>query len=51
MSEMTQTGIPIGDCAQCGRRHPLTRNHCPVCGLATLFGHFNCEVNDGEEAS
>lgn len=35
----TQTGIPIINCDQCGKRHPETRAHCAVCGLATLFGH------------
>lgn len=49
MSEVTPAGIPVGECGQCGRRHPLTRNHCRVCGLATLFGHFDCEVKSGEE--
>lgn len=35
----TQTGIPIIDCDECGKRHPATRKHCETCGLATLFGH------------
>lgn len=38
----TPTGIPIVDCLTCGRRHPVTRRHCPVCGLASLFGHKEC---------
>ena len=38
----TQTGIPIIDCEECGYRHPITRQHCPTCGLATLFNHQNC---------
>lgn len=37
--ETTQTGIPVIDCNECGRRHPETRKHCATCGLATLFGH------------
>lgn len=44
MTETTQTGIPIIDCEQCGHRHPVTRNHCAICGLATLFGHEDHEV-------
>lgn len=39
MTATTPTGIPIIDCDTCGHRHPVTRVHCPVCGLATLFGH------------
>ena len=38
----TQTGIPIQDCPHCGHQHPVTRRHCPSCGLATLFGHEEC---------
>ena len=38
----TQTGIPIIDCEECGYRHPITRQHCPTCGKASLFGHKNC---------
>lgn len=38
----TPTGIPIIDCPQCAHRHPVTRTHCPTCGLATLFGHAEC---------
>lgn len=45
MSE-TPTGIPITDCDTCGKRHPVTRTHCPVCELATLFGHGGCEAPD-----
>ena len=41
------TGIPIVVCETCGKRHPVTREHCRVCGLATLFGHDFCEVIDG----
>ncbi len=39
----TPTGIPITVCDICGFRHPVTRKHCPVCGLATLFGHEECK--------
>lgn len=39
MSAETPTGIPIIDCATCGRRHPETRRHCPICGIASLFSH------------
>lgn len=38
----TPTGIPITLCDQCGHTHPVTRKHCPVCGLATLYGHNKC---------
>ena len=41
----TQTGIPIIMCEVCGKSHPVTREHCAVCGLATLFGHGNCEAD------
>lgn len=44
----TQTGIPIQDCLHCGYRHPVTRRHCPACGLATLFGHEGC-TSDPEQ--
>lgn len=37
MSETTQTGIPIEDCAICDHRHPVSRRHCATCGLAHLF--------------
>ena len=40
----TQTGIPIVDCDECGKRHPVTRKHCENCGLATLFGHEEHEA-------
>lgn len=39
MTTTTPIGVPIVDCALCGHRHPATRTHCPICGLATLFGH------------
>lgn len=40
----TQTGVPIIDCDECGYRHPITRKHCPVCGLATLpSSHAKCQ--------
>lgn len=39
VSDTTPTGIPIIGCETCGHTHPVTREHCPVCGLATLFGH------------
>lgn len=35
----TPTGIPIQNCDTCGHRHPITRKHCPECGLAHLFPH------------
>lgn len=44
--DSTATGIPIECCDVCGGRHPLTRKHCPDCGLATLFGHDFCERAD-----
>lgn len=37
-NDTTPTGVPIIECAECGRRHPVTRSHCPVCGKASLFG-------------
>ncbi len=33
----TPTGIPIEDCTTCAHHHPITRPHCPSCGLAHLF--------------
>lgn len=41
-TDTTPTGAPITDCGTCNRRHPVTRQHCPTCGLATLFNHQNC---------
>ena len=41
-TDTTPAGIPITDCGTCNRRHPVTRQHCPACGLATLFNHQNC---------
>ena len=38
----TPTGILIEDCTTCGCRHAVTRKHCPICGLATLFNHGDC---------
>ncbi len=35
----TPTGIPISLCETCGHRHPISRKHCPVCGLALIFAH------------
>ncbi len=35
----TPTGVPIEDCGECGRRHPVTRSHCGTCGSAALFCH------------
>jgi len=37
MTATTPTGIPIIDCDTCGRRHPITRTHCTICGFAHLF--------------
>lgn len=37
MPSTTPTGIPIIDCDECHHRHPVTREHCPKCGLAHLF--------------
>jgi len=39
--ETTPTGVPVIDCEECGRRHPVGRDHCPTCGAATLF-HPHC---------
>lgn len=36
-TETTPTGISIEDCATCNHRHPVSRKHCPTCGLAHLF--------------
>lgn len=33
----TPTGVPIVDCPSCGRRHPITREHCDQCGMPTTF--------------
>lgn len=35
----TPAGVPVVDCATCGRRHPATREHCPTCGAPSLFPH------------
>lgn len=35
----TPTGVPIEDCGECGRRHPVTRSHCGTCGSAAFFCH------------
>lgn len=45
--DKTMTGIPVVECGTCGKRHPVTREHCAVCGMATLFGHDFCEVDVG----
>lgn len=42
------TGIPIIDCTVCGRRHPETRRHCPICGMASLFSHETHAQRGGE---
>jgi hypothetical protein len=36
----TPTGVPIEDCDNCGRRHPVTRSHCGTCGSAAFFCHL-----------
>lgn len=38
----TPTGVLVTLCATCRRIHPAPRCHCPVCGLATLWGHEQC---------
>ena len=40
----TPTGIPITTCPTCEHPHPVTRSHCPVCGLAHLFRRVECET-------
>lgn len=45
MNGVTQMGIPIVGCELCGCRHPVTREHCEHCGLATLFGHDFCGLS------
>lgn len=35
----TPTGIEIRLCDVCGRTHPVTREHCAECGIASLFSH------------
>jgi uncharacterized OB-fold protein len=37
MGHTTQTGIPITECGDCGKTHPVTRRHCSGCGTATVF--------------
>lgn len=49
--ETTPTGIPIVDCETCGKRHPETRVHCPVCGMANLFGHSRCVTPDNPQCA
>ena len=46
MPTTTPTGIAVEPCAQCGRSHPVTRAHCPKCGIASLFSH-DVHVNGG----
>ena len=46
--DKTMTGIPIVDCLECGFRHPVTRVHCVECGLATIFGHDECQSLNNE---
>lgn len=46
----TPTGIPVTLCTDCNREHPVTRQHCPVCGLASLFGHESCIVAPEQDA-
>ena len=43
----TPTGISVVECFTCGWTHPVTRRHCPVCGLASLFGHETCREELG----
>ena len=38
----TQNGVPIIECGKCGLEHPKTRQHCPVCGMPTLFPLIHC---------
>ena len=47
MNKTTPTGIAFVDCEKCGKTHPETREHCPVCGSASLFLHEFCGVDDG----
>ena len=44
MKTVTQMGVPIINCDQCGYRHPMTRTHCPKCGLASAFTHPTTKV-------
>lgn len=37
----TPTGIPITACAQCGHVHPVTRQHCEACGVASVFARLD----------
>lgn len=46
MTTATPTGTPVTQCPDCGRTHPATRPHCPVCGLATIWGHNDCTPDD-----
>lgn len=33
----TPTGIRIERCGTCGHEHPVTRQHCTGCGIASVF--------------
>ncbi len=35
----TPSGVPILPCSVCGRTHPVTRTHCPTCGIPSAFPH------------
>jgi len=48
----TPTGIPVTKCDTCGREHPVTRRHCQVCGVPSIFiGSDGCCLwHTGQEA-
>lgn len=35
----TPSGVPILPCRVCGHTHPVTRTHCPTCGIPSAFPH------------
>ena len=39
VSRTTPSGVPILPCRVCGHTHPVTRTHCPMCGIPSAFPH------------
>lgn len=33
----TPTGVEVAHCGTCEHCHPVSRRHCPSCGLAHIF--------------
>ena len=39
VTRTTPSGVPIMLCSVCGGTHPITRTHCPICGIPSSFPH------------